>query len=310
MLLKIYYLIHRLYKSYPVNSIYYRIKVREVFGWIMTRLVVSALMPGHRKCFGEIQEDYLISLTSFGKRVYETHKTILSLKNQHQATAKIILWLGEEEWNVGNLPTTLAVLLDERFEIRYVENLGSHKKYFFAMREFQNTHIIICDDDYIYPPLFVSLLMASHKQLPYAVHCHSARRIKCTSSGDFLPYGKWVFSKPDTQRFQHKLLPLGGGGVLFPKSMFSAADLTQLRDLIDEFKTTDDLLLLALLLVKGEKVQQLDYINKLFIPSYPQNKYLYLAKTNVPYQNDVNWAKLNEKFNLAQYFLQERVVGI
>ncbi|WP_139189884.1 MULTISPECIES: hypothetical protein [Rhodonellum] len=276
----------------------------------MTRLVMSALMPVHREYFGEDQEDYIISLTSYGKRVYETPKTILSLKNQHKSTVKIILWLGKEEWNVGNIPVTLAVLVDERFEIRYVEDLGSHKKYFFSMKEFPNKHIIICDDDYIYPPLFITLLIESHQKFPDVVHCHSARRIKYTSAGDFLPYKKWTFSKPDAQRFDYKLLPLGGGGVLFPRSIFSEFDLHQIRHLIDEFKTTDDLLLFALLLAKGKKVHQVDYINKLFIPSYPQNKYLYLAKINVPYQNDVNWAKLNEKFNLAQYFLQERVVGI
>ncbi|MCH7412047.1 glycosyltransferase [Belliella sp. R4-6] len=302
MLLHLYHFIHALYRVFPVNSIYYRANVRELFGWVMTRLVSPALLPIHQHCFGEIQGEYIISLTSFGKRVNEAFKTILSLKYQNGASAKIILWLGEDEWNFQNIPSSLTLLLDERFEIRFVENLGSHKKYFFAMKEHPSKHIILCDDDYIYPPSFLKLLIESHKKSPENVHCYSARRIKYSSKEGFLPYRQWTYSRPNDQRFLFKLLPLGGGGVLFPCGIFSTTDLKELRMLIEEFKTTDDLLLLAFLLTKGKYIYQLDYINKLFIPSYPQGKYQFLAKNNLPFQNDLNWNKLNKKFQLFRYF--------
>ena len=66
---------------------------------------------------------------------------------------KILLWLAEEQFpgREADLPNNLVKdAVEDKFELRWCDDIGSHKKYFYAMQEFPDDIIVTVDDDMYY----------------------------------------------------------------------------------------------------------------------------------------------------------------
>ncbi len=102
----------------------------------------------------------IVSIASHGKRISGVHLTIESIGRGTLLPSRIILNLSEnEECLVGR---NLKKLQLRGLEINYVQDLGPHKKWYFAdVRELQGAPFVTADDDVFYPNEWLAELSAA-----------------------------------------------------------------------------------------------------------------------------------------------------
>jgi hypothetical protein len=164
-----------------------------------------------------------VSLTSYGSRIRWAHVAIRSMMLQTVPPNRIVLWLGEESDDVALSPELVEL---ERLGVeirRGVENLKSHKKYYFAMKELEGTDtlLITVDDDILFPPDVVQTLLEAHAQLPECVVARRTHRIKVV--GDAVArYLDWDIEFTEKTPVPRKsLVATTGAGVLYPPSTYA-----------------------------------------------------------------------------------------
>lgn len=109
----------------------------------------------------------IVSLTSFPKRIDTVWITIVTLLNQSLKPDKIILWLAKEQFNgINSLPENLTKLQKYGLQIRFCDDLRSHKKYYYTMLENPEDIVILFDDDMFYPKNTIKKLYELHKRFP------------------------------------------------------------------------------------------------------------------------------------------------
>ena len=160
----------------------------------------------------------IVSFTSYPARISFVPEVLESLYVQSKKPDKIVLWLAKEQFpnREKDLPKQL---IDDvaagKLDIRWCDNLGSHKKYFYAMQEFPNDLIIIVDDDVYYHPDAIKTLYNRHIDFPDCIVGLYNKIILIDDENTILPYKKWPFGiyidYPSMQ-----LMPTGVGGVLYP----------------------------------------------------------------------------------------------
>lgn len=169
----------------------------------------------------------IVSLTSYPARIHLVLKVLESLYAQTMQPDRILLWLAEEQFpnREADLPPKLVDDSKEgKFVLRWCsEDLGSHKKYFYAMQEFSNDLILTVDDDTLYHPQTVQTLYHSYLKFPQAVSALRTSLCLFDNKGELLPYSLWpsfykkVVGKPTMQ-----LAAIGKGGVLYPPHLLDA----------------------------------------------------------------------------------------
>jgi len=164
-------------------------------------------------------EDIIVSLTSYGYRVINSVPyAIYSLFTQTVLPNRIILYLGENEWNENNIPESLKRLKLSGLEIVYCEDLKSYKKLIPAIAKFPNNTIITFDDDVYYTKETIEELISEYKQSDRrTVICHRGAVVE-RRCGEFLAYNKW---KDYVYGNKYSLYsPIGVNGVLYPGGVF------------------------------------------------------------------------------------------
>ena len=163
------------------------------------------------------EEKIVVSLTSFPARIDCVGYSIKSLFNQTVKPDRIVLWLATEQFENQKLPELLETLKSKGLEIRFCEDLKSHKKYHYALKEQKPDELIITyDDDLIYPENSIEKLVKSHKKYPKCVIANRAQAA-VIENGEFLPYSKWkVRSSIGVKQPSSVLFPSTGGGALYP----------------------------------------------------------------------------------------------
>ena len=265
LLYKLYFLRFRLKK---IDNWHTRIIVRIFnqilpFYFILTKNNKSNKLVKIKNINGE---NYIISLTTFPKRIDRVWLTIESILRQEVKTNKLIIWLYEGEFNgKKSLPKYLLQQEKRGLEIRFVkENLMPHKKYYYAMKEFPDANIITIDDDTFYPPDLVRKLKSTHINHPKSVCSVISRKINSKNT-QLLSYSTWKYAKLNTRPRKY-LLPIGVGSVLYPigslnKEVFNKEKLKALA------LTADDLWLKIMSLKNNTKVVGLggEY-SRFFVP--------------------------------------------
>lgn len=168
-------------------------------------------------------EDTIVSLTSFPVRIDTIWLCIESLKHQSVKPAKIILYLSKDQFKGLDLPKSLLNEIDENFEIRMVDgDIRSHKKYYYAIQEFEGKNIVTCDDDVIYPPTMLECLLKCHSVFPNDVIANNTHLISLNK--DYvLPYSQWRDISSNQLKDGYCTLlnqiQVGVGGVLYPPNV-------------------------------------------------------------------------------------------
>lgn len=208
-------------------------------------------------------ETYIVSLTSFPARINEIWITIETLLRQSFKPDKIILWLAKSQFPDEKVPESLEKLRDRGLTINFCdEDLRSHKKYYFVLKEFTEDFIITADDDLYYDKHFISNLIRLHIEYPKLIVTNRAHKFTFTK-GTLNPYRKWHHNVTDTAP-SHYLVPTGGAGTLFPPGSLHSDVLNH-----SIFKSlcfhADDLWLKVMALMNGTMVVTNKRYNKDFI---------------------------------------------
>lgn len=209
------------------------------------KLLVNLFYPfgGIEKKDIIINNNVIVSLTSYGDRVKYVWKTIYSIINQTVKADKIILWLAEDEFKNGekDLPKKLLKLKKEGLEIRFCEDIRSHKKYYYSVQEYKDKAIITIDDDMIYPETLVEELVRLSKDNPGCICCTYAQRITIDENNNWKAYKEWPDDIEPCIKPDLSLVPIGCGGVLYPAGCFEGTDLLN-KELIRKYcYSVDDL---------------------------------------------------------------------
>lgn len=237
----------------------------------------------------------IVSLTSYPKRIGTIWLTIETLLRQSTRPDEIILWLAHSQFPNGlqDLPDNLRRLQSRGLTIRFCEDLRSHKKYYFVLREFPNDLVILADDDMFYPRDTLRKLMCMHRKYPEDICCITSQ----VMDPDFCsPPSQW--RNPHlTEYLEHtdRIQAFTGSGTLIPPGAFSAEafDAEKIRELCFH---ADDLWITFMALRKGTKLTT----SKKWRP-FPVTVYG-TAEGSLYYingegnQNDVQWQNLLDHY--------------
>lgn len=166
-----------------------------------------------------IEENLIVSLTSYPARLSKLHIVIRSLLKQSVSPAKIILYLGKDT-KESDIPAKLQYLTKYNFEIKTnYDDIKPHKKYFFAMQEFTDKTIVTVDDDLIYDRNLIKDLINCSKNNPNCVCARRVNQITKKDDGSIADYKDWNWEYKKELQPSHQLLATGCGGVLYPPNI-------------------------------------------------------------------------------------------
>ncbi|ATD80935.1 MULTISPECIES: hypothetical protein [Desulfovibrio] len=240
--------------------------------------------------------DYIVSLTSYPKRISTCHLVIESILAQYTKNIKVILWLAREEFpgREKDLPAELRALVSDEFSIEWCENIYSFKKLIPSLLKYPEKIIITADDDVIYPQNWLDSLITSYIHSPEAVHCHRAHRVKIDVSGNIVEYSKWKKRiKSISPRFDNFMT--GVGGVLYPQNSLFFEVLR--KDLfLDLCRFGDDIWFWAMCVLNGTKIRVVkDGFNKFQNIENTQDDNLWESNVNLG-RNDIMINSVIERY--------------
>lgn len=270
--------------------------------YIRVKYFFTYVFLGDKKKRMNPESDIIVSLTTFPARIDTVHLTICSLLEQSVKPAKLILWLADTQFpSTESLPDSLLRLEDYGLEIRFCDDLKSHKKYFYTCKEYPSSIIITVDDDAIYPRNTIQKLVEKSKSYPNCVCCNRGHEITFTGQ-KVDEYKKWIKEATYLKTPTTVLCPTGIGGVLYPPGSLYHDFLNKER-IIKCAITADDLWLKYMELLQGTKSVYTDgFPQWLFLVSGSQN--VTLAKTNVNgNQNDRVLNCITEAYRVELYEL-------
>ena len=187
------------------------------------------------------EQKIIASLTSYPARINEVPYVIASLLNQTMKPDKIILWLSLEQFPDRSLPDIFSKVLDCGAEVRFCdEDLGPHKKYFYAVQEYPEDLVITFDDDIIYPEDVIETLYRSYLEHPECVSGMVIRRISFAPDGRLRKSGRWEWGVKNCKGIEsYQYIISSGAGKLYPphamhKEAFNAESIMKYCPKADE----------------------------------------------------------------------------
>lgn len=167
-----------------------------------------------------LDKDLIVTLTTYGKRLYDVYLTIESVMQNSIKPNRIILWL-EDKLQEEELPITLKKLQKRGLQIEYTKDIRSYKKLIPTLNMYPDSYYLTIDDDVIYNFDLIENLVNSYKRNPGYVHANRVHSMVFSKNGDLLPYNKWPLTqKTDIPSFSN--FATGVGGVLYPPGCFSS----------------------------------------------------------------------------------------
>lgn len=169
-----------------------------------------------------VEKDLIVSFTSFPARIENVWQVVECMKRQSLQPDKILLWLSKDQFPTEDtIPDSLLSLRDSQFEIRMVEgDIRSHKKYYYAAKEYSNDLIFLIDDDIYYDTDIIRRSMTAYMEYgKKCVVCNYGSRIVYDEKG-CKSYSEW--QPVEGKKAIGKDLFFGsGGGTLFrPSDMY------------------------------------------------------------------------------------------
>jgi len=248
-----------------------------------------------------IAKGTIISLTTFPARIDSVWITIETLLRQTVKPEKIILWLANSQFeSKDKLPNNLLNLEKRGLEIKLCDDLRSHKKYYYTMKNHPNHIIITVDDDMFYPESLVESLLSTHKKFPNTICCNLAHLIT-VENGVINKYQDWISGADGYDKPSYYLVPIGCEGVLYPpnsldQNVFNKEQIKELSPL------ADDLWLKAMATLKGIKTVKTDSKSFPFVNIF-SFKDVSLTKLNVGEQmNDKQLTKIIKTYPILKDF--------
>lgn len=238
----------------------------------------------------------IVSLTTYGKRIYDVHLTIESLFRQTIKPSKIILWLAENEFNQKNIPCMLKNLQRKGLEIGFCKDLKSYKKLIPTLKKYPDDVIITVDDDIIYSFDLIEKLIHKHEKNKTSIIASRAHKYKLKSEKEFFSYNKWEKEVKEDKN----LFLTSGAGTLFPPKVFDK-DFFDISKIFELSPFADDIWINAMLLKNNKKIILIDeerkYLEKHVLIKTGQDIALHLINLGQS-RNDTQLKSVFDYYNL------------
>lgn len=242
--------------------------------------------------------EIIISLTTFPERIDKVWIVIESLMRQTVKPNKIILWLAKNQFNNENkLPNKLLKQKNRGLTIEFCDDLKSHKKYYYTMKQYSNSLIITVDDDIFYPENLVEELIKTHYDYPDSICCNLAYKITFDKNGKINSYSRWLGEYNDENLNSYLLCPIGCQGVLYPPKSLDKRVFE--KEIFKELcPNADDLWLKVMAILNIRKTKKVRRNHITYVDVIGSQK-ISLNKVNVgKMENDLQLEKVIKYFNL------------
>ena len=161
------------------------------------------------------EANVIVSLTTYGERIYTVHKTIESIMRQTYKANRIILWLDQDEFTLDALPIVLQKMTNRGLEIKFCPNYKSYKKLIPTLQLTRESNVITVDDDMIYPLSMIENMHRTHLKHPDCVIFNYGTEMVFDQNGEVLPYTQWI-DKGDFTTPSNHYMGIGVGGIWYP----------------------------------------------------------------------------------------------
>lgn len=183
----------------------------------------------------------IVSFTSFPARIENVWQVVECMKRQTLQPDKILLWLSKDQFPVeDSIPDSLLSRRDSQFEIRMVEgDIRSHKKYYYAAKEYANDLLFLIDDDIYYDTDIIRRSMTAYVEYgKKCVVCNYGSRIAYDENG-CKSYSEWLPVEGKKSIGKDLFFGSGGGTLFRPSDMYK--DLTNIDLAIQLTPIADDI---------------------------------------------------------------------
>lgn len=164
-------------------------------------------------------KEVVLSLTTYGKRLYSVSLTIESIMQGTMKPNRIILWL-QEDLKDEPLPYSLCLQMKRGLEVRYTKDIRSYKKIIPTIKLCPNTIIVTIDDDVLYEVDTLERLVGAYIKNPHYIYASVIRIISLKKNGEVESYKNWKMALNGTPP-SNLNIPIGVGGVLYPPESLS-----------------------------------------------------------------------------------------
>lgn len=162
------------------------------------------------------------SLTTFPARIDEVKYAIKSILLQTTPPDRVILWLADSQFPNDKVPENLLPFIGHGLEVRFCDDLRSHKKYYYALQEQRKDELVVTfDDDIIYHPHTIERLIEQHTKYPDCIVCSSAHIVTFDENGNVNDYHKWGTVSDGNCSPSMLYSPLTGSGCMYSFGMLT-----------------------------------------------------------------------------------------
>lgn len=224
-------------------------------------------------------EHLVVSLTSYGKRIYKSFLAIESIMQGTVKPNKIVLWLPDSMKN-QHLPKTLLNQVSRGLQIEFCEDILSYKKLIPSLKKYPESSIITIDDDLMYDFDCVENLVASHIKNPKEICAARVKEIAFDESCKMRSYIDWRFNR-NVNDVSVLNFFTSGGGTLFPPRIFDDEIFNQ-GVFLDICKSADDVWFNAMALRQGVSIR------KIFTKDLMGNDFISILDTQEISLNSIN----------------------
>ena len=199
----------------------------------------------------------VVSFTSYPGRIGTVAQVVASLLEQTMPADRILLYLADSQFP-GRLEDLPEDLVEHHraghVEIRWCEDIRSHKKYAFAMRDFPEAQIMLFDDDIHVRPTSLELLTYGCCLFPHAVSALNGRILAFNEEGTLDTEYVWnTFHNGMLLQPSMQILGFSGHGTAYPPGALTSwfEDLDEIRGYFKLSETSDEPILKSLALAEG-----------------------------------------------------------
>lgn len=254
-----------------------------------------------------IDKPIIVSLTTYGKKIYEVYLVIESIFQQTLKANKVVLWLSEKDFSDETLPLLLKKQKERGLDIRYCKDLRSYTKVIYSFEEFKGCHIVSVDDDIVYPVDMLERFVECYKRNKNRIYFNKGHRMLYNRAQNKMePYLLWV-KNGYAAGSSVEYLPLGVYGIFYPDGILNDEVFNQ-DVFINKCPMADDVWFKAMSLLNNVECEVVERgaVNMNNFISIELNRESALARTNVDkYANDWQIKNIFEHYNLYKYFSDE-----
>lgn len=195
--------------------------------------------------------EIIISLTTYGRRLFDVCLTIESLMQQTFKANRIVLWIDEKSME-SPLPESLIRQTARGLTIMPTKDLRSYKKLIPALAAFPEAAIITADDDLIYDFDIIERIIKAHLEDPRSIQSCRIHSMTFDNNLQLNPYEKWAWCTATTYA-RHFIT--GSGGTLYPPHSL-ADDVSDETVFTTICPTANDVWFTAMAKLKGTPIKK------------------------------------------------------